>query len=67
MKKSELYNRIASSKNYEIITEQEALSLADNKLIKWFEFNTDEYGRATISITVALKNEEDVNRVYVIE
>lgn len=67
MKKLELYNKIASSKNYEVITEQEALDLANNKLLKWFEFNTDEHGRPTISVTAALKNEEDVSRMYVIE
>lgn len=62
--RANLYNEVAEMRNYEVITEAEALE--NNENLDWFETYTDEYGRKLISITASLENEENVNRTLVI-
>ena len=59
MKKSDMYNKIAETRNWETITAKEAKRLANNRFIKWFEIEDD-----TIFITISLRGEEDIRRTY---
>ena len=67
MTRIDLYNTVAETRNYETITAAEAESFVNNKLISWWEFDKDDYGRETIYITVSLDGEEDISRTFIIE
>ena len=59
MKKSDMYNKIAETRNWETITTKEAKRLANSRFIKWFEIEDD-----TILITIGLRGEEHIRRTY---
>ena len=59
MKKSDMYNRIAATRNWETITTKEAKRVGNSRFIKWFEIEDN-----TIFITIGLRGEEDIKRTY---
>ena len=66
MTKTNLYNMVAETRNYETITAKEAEKLTNNKKLAWYEFDKDEYGRDTLFITASLRGEESVSRILII-
>lgn len=66
MTKTNLYNLVAEMRNHETITAKEAEKLANNKKLAWYEFDKDEYDRATLHITASLRGEENIHRTLII-
>ena len=59
MKKSDMYNKIATTNNWEVITSKEAKKLVNNRFLSWFDRSDDQ-----IEIGISLKGEETIYRTY---